>query len=83
MRDRFRNGEIRDLSEFKQLLQDNNRDKAYYKILKNQAIFERAMNDCLVERESNLEHRDLIEVFKDYIKEHPRPENLFKIIKKN
>ena len=40
------------------------------------------MNDCLVERESNLEHRDLIEVLKDSIKEHARPENIFKIIKR-
>ena len=38
------------------------------------------MNDCIVEREANLEHRDLADVLKDYIKENPAHENVFKII---
>ena len=67
MEEKFTNGEIRSLHEYIRLLKTNGNDKARWKILREHALFERAMNFCLTEAEANLKSRNLIDILKDFV----------------
>ena len=54
MEDRFTNGGVRCLHDYLCLLKKHKNDKARIKVLREQQLFERAMNFCLVEAEANL-----------------------------
>ena len=70
MEDRFANGGIRNVHEFLRLLDQHKNDKARIKVLKEQPLFERAMNFRLLEAEANLKERDLKDVLTDYVREN-------------
>ena len=67
MEEKFQNGEVRSLHEFIRLLKTNNNDKARLKVLREHALFERAINFCLTEAEANLKSRNLIDILKDFV----------------
>ena len=45
-------------------------DTARIKVMRERALFETAINFCLVEAEANLKKRDLREILKDFVKEN-------------
>jgi hypothetical protein len=70
MEDRFVNGGIRCLNDFIRLLKMHKNDTARIKVMRERALFETAINFCLVEAEANLKKRDLREILKDFVKEN-------------
>jgi len=56
MENRFKNGEIRKLSDYVKLLKDHECNEARMKTLEKYPLFERAMNFCMVDAEKNLVH---------------------------
>jgi hypothetical protein len=69
LEDRFAGGGVRSLHDYLCLLKKHKNDKARIKVLREQQLFERAMNFCLVEAEANLKHRSLQDILRDYVKE--------------
>ena len=67
LRKRFKAGEIRTFLGYKQLLKHNDRNDAYYMVTKSRHLFEGEINDCLIEAEETLEHRNLIDILNEYV----------------
>lgn len=79
MESRFTNGQIRSLTEYISLLKEHKNDGARIKVMREYALFDRCMNYCLVDAETNLKARELKNILKDYVKEYPAERNILSI----
>ena len=70
MENRYQTGEINSVDDYKDLLLGVKNHKARVQVLKSHALFERAMNDCMVRSKNSRISRGPRETLEDFIGEN-------------